>query len=811
MRPRYAMDKETTQKGDDCKRDTLSFWLKWIKIAKKDPKAKAHRENSKDAWNEYENTESDKGLDIANLQRTTSHSYPIYWASSKIIEPAFFSRLPKLVTRRRFDIDDPIAALGGTIIERLGTYAVESTDFDDVMRSAVGDFIHADKATTQVVYEADFEDVEERHDLAPIDDEVYLDEEGEVYEGEILQDDLGFFYIETVQRPINQKVYITSLCYDEILHTPDAKNESEIKEKAYYFKLSKDEAIKRFGEDICKKVNWKKLTEKDEDNNEVVSDSTEEYLEGYECWSKVNKTIYFVSDQLVDEFLDVVKDDPYGLDGFFPSPRFIISSKPSKSLYPKAAYVHCRRNIEELHKITDRVYDLIEGIRRRALVAGGNEELIAALNDLDAGEFVVMPNLQSIVEKGGIQNLIFYIPVQELVSAIGELQSLDEKFKNDFYEWFGVPDILRGVSDPIETLGAQQIKQNSAHDRFKESKKLVQRLARDSIEMMVDLMLGTFSDEKIAKIVGFQFMPTEDQSQFGQALDMVRNDDERNIRIEIETDSMNFVDQGLRAYQMQQATQTVTTGMREIAQTAEIDPDFARVSVTAVLHALETMMPAGKEFSQSIHQVSQKLFDKMDNPPPPAPPPPDYEGLKLQIQSQDMQLKQQVAMADAQRKNKELAQKDFELQVKLQESSRKVNQEETRIALDAAYQDFTMQMEAFDAKIKQAELGIEQYKARVLATEAMLEETRLAKEQEVAAVNALIESQNIATERMLNQQSQMQIPAPQVQVNIQQPKIKRRTIRPIYDQFGQIESMEATEETDGIDIERPLQLPPIEG
>jgi hypothetical protein len=556
------------------------------------------------------------------------------------------------------------------------------------------------------------------------------------------EENQGYFGIEIDEIPVNQKVFATHLPYDEVLHTPDAKSESEIKAKAYYFNLSSEEAKDRFGEDVSKKIHWKsnKTTKRSEEKDrETESEDTHlnnapgSYVEGWECWCEETGYVYWVSNQYVEGFLDE-KKNPYGLQGMFPSTKFIIGSKPSKSMYPTPNYIHVMPTISELHKLQNRIFNLITGIRRRALVDGANEELIYALNSLQGGEFVAIENLQSIIEKGGIENLVYWVPVQELVQAIGELQALDEKFKNDHYEWFGVPDILRGTTDPIETATSQEIKQSSAHDRFKFAKKQVRVLARDTIEMQIDLMLGMYSDEKIMRLVGFEFMTPMEQSVFPAALQFLRDDDERSIRIEIETDSMSFLDEQFRAQQMNIAIGTVTQGLQHISQTAQISPDFAKVGLHTLLMGLEVISPGGKDFQGGIKQAVDALIDQIENPPEPPPPPPDYEMMKLEIEGNK-------AVAQMQAKYRDLDQKQLKIHLNDKDSEQENALKSFEFQLDSKVQEFMMAMEGQRVMIEQQRVQIEEFSAQMQASESQMEEYRLAKEVDTKTLEVLVAGQ----------------------------------------------------------------------
>lgn len=707
---------DTIQKNE---RTTPDFWRRWIKSAEK--AAEEHWEKSRVAWAEYENRGAIEGSEV-------KRGYPIYWSSCKTLEPAFYSRTPKITTERRFDINDDVASTACLIVERLGKYLVDSCDFDAIMQAAVADFIHADKSTLQLLYEHDEESINSRVDLTQSYPE-YLQGDGKPWTGEVMQDATGFFGTAIDAKPINQKIYLTACRYDEILHTPDAKSEEEIREKAYYFFMNRDEAEKRFP---GKNINWKSKREgagRNADHDRDRVESVGEYIEGWEIWSKPEKKVYWMSNQCQDGFLDE-RDDPYKLTRFFPSPPFIIGSKPSKSLYPTPIFWQVAPLLEELHTSADKISRLIHGIRRRAVVDPSLEDLVFALESLEAGEFVVAKNFASIVEKGGVENLIWYIPVQELVQAINELTVLQEKFKNEFFEWFGVPDILRGATEAVESASAQQLKAESAHDRFKWQKKQIAKLAEGGIQQMVDLALGIYSDEKLAECTGAQFMPPAHQQRFPAALELLRSDVATNIRISIETDSMSFVDEQLRSHQANQAVQTITQGLKEISQMIQISPQAAAVGLQALLLTLDTM-PAGKKFQDDVKQTLEALIEQAKQPPPEEPPPPDYQMMMIQIEQQKVQNDGMKAQLENQNKQRELERKEYELQLKSGTETAGMQLKQYQAQTEEVMQRFLAELEA-------QRVAIEQFKAQMAARESEMEEIRLAREVDAKTYEAAV-------------------------------------------------------------------------
>jgi hypothetical protein len=592
------------------------------------------------------------------------------------------------------------------------------------MFAARGDFIHADKATVQVVYDAQVK--KERVALTPTEDGGYYEDGADQpFDGEVLEDpETGeAFYEREVAE--NQEIRLVPICFDEVLHTPEAKSQDEIRDIAYRFSMSKDECIERYGEEKCKNLPWKQLKDSEEEGRrERREDTAELYIEGWEIWCKRSRKVYVVIESHA-EFLDV-REDLYGLRNFFPSPAFIIGSKPPKSLYPRPAYVHLSQTIDQLHMSYARVFELIQGVRRRALVDGANPDLLVALNSLDSGEYIAVQNLQQIVEKGGLANMILYLPVQELVSAVNELLQLRQVFDDLFSQWFGVPDILRGVSDPQETAEAQGLKAGSAHDRFRCQKRQIAQLARDAVEMMLDLALQVFDDQKIASICGYQYLDPEDQQRFPDALALLRNDEERIIRLDIETDSTSFMDERLRQERRNVAAQAVMGGLKEVAAMAQNSPGLAAVAMQAVSYSLDGL-EGGREFEDEFKQNVQGLVQQMMNPPQ-QPPPPDYEQMKLQVKTQELQLKQmelQMKQMTAQREQDRL---DFQAQMQAQDEAHQRSIEERMVAVA----EFNSQIGAQEAVVEENRLMIEATKP----PEPKAEAPKAAKEPSTVIVNA---------------------------------------------------------------------------
>jgi hypothetical protein len=185
---------------------------------------------------------------------------------------------------------------------------------------------------------------------------------------------------------------------------------------------------------------------------------------------------------------------------------------------------------------------------------------------------------------------------------------------------------------------------------------------------------------------------------------------------------MSFVDEQLRAQQVNQTVSTVTAGLKQVAEMIEVSPEAAAVGLQALLLTLDTM-PAGKEFHDEVKQTLEQLIEQAKQPKPDKP---DLKMLKIEIEQQKVQMEGQKQQLEAQAKWRELDRKDAELQLK-------AGTEQFQLQL-------TEQLETFLAQLEAQRVQIEQFKAQMQARESEMEEIRLAREVDVAAYQAAVET-----------------------------------------------------------------------
>lgn len=776
---------------------SITFWLHQLEASKN--AAKDHKDDSKKAWEEYLGIATDDATIKTKVAVPFENArYPIFWASVRTIQPALYSRTPIPVSEPMFaDAQDTVAKKACGKLERLATYLMRCCPFDRVQYAVRDDFIMTGKATPRVCLDSYIsENVAEK--VFYTEGQIGQDENGQPIMGYVnaegqpledtstlMTDETGSFFVESMQETLERVVSeLLPVRFDEILHTPNARHWEEIDWIAYRTLQTKQDVEDRFGKDIAEAIPYSdQVAQAAHDTPEVLPTK---YAKIWEIWDKRKKQVYWVCDGWNEKILDT-KDDPYELECFFPSPPFILGTVGPDSLYPRPDYIQLRPLINQLHGMARRLKTLVLAARRRFIYDASITELDAvAAGTSEAEGVAVSMYQQQIVDKGGLENVVQWFPLEPIVAAIQQMTEVMNQYQAAFNEMYGIPDILRGVTDPQETAAAQQMKGRFLSLRFSAVQREFQRIVRDSIELMCDLALKKFPEDKLEEIMGVRFDPPEDQKLFPQMLLLLKDDVERKVRINIQTDSTITMNEDAQSAQSNELMKTLLDGIQGVANVRQVAPEMAPVAA-ASLEYLVNSMRDGKKISDKLGAA----INQMLNPQPPqGPPPPDYEMLKIQqaqsqtaadfqvesgrntLQSQQAQmtyiLESNKAMNDIRVRMSELQLKAQELQIEAQKvgvmgqkvvvdgqnaaaanqvAGQKTMVEGQKVGVDAQHKQARLSLEAqaqaFSQNMDALMMQLEQQKVRLDETEKYMTEARLQKESELE--QARLEEDSVRT------------------------------------------------------------------
>jgi hypothetical protein len=260
--------------------------------------------------------------------------------------------------------------------------------------------------------------------------------------------------------------------------------------------------------------------------------------------------------------------------------------------------------------------------------------------------------------------LIEFSPIEPIVNAIVVLtQALRDKMQA-LYENTGLSDIIRGSSNPNETLGAQKIKAGFAGTRLQTDQDEVARYASEILQVRAEIIQKHFdvktiiersnimrtadAQDKIDKATG-QSIPGSG-AQFVQQAAAMLKEKGSEFRVSVKADSIAIKDYAaLKA----ERTETLTALGGFLAQTAPLVPAFPPLG-PFTLKASQWLLASTKgsqqleaDFDQMVAQATEMAKAAMQ-PKPPLPPDPKViaEGKKAEAQVKTAEIGVQKAGID---------------------------------------------------------------------------------------------------------------------------------------------------------------------
>jgi hypothetical protein len=685
-------------------------WLKEIELVKNSKAQKAFEKTGEKILKIYKN-HAEKSDDPESPSKVM---FNVLWSNVQVLCPSLYSRMPKIVVERRFKDSDPVGRLAAQVAERCTSFnlATQQDRFNYAVKAAVMERLLPGRGQVWVRYDAQFSPQVDENG------EDCCDEDGTV--------------IKQLE-PNSERVVIDPLNWMDYFESP-ARNQYEVRWRSKRAFMTRQKLVERFG-DIGKKVDLSH-SPGGTTKNKKLSDEEAEFLlqaEVFEIWCSETKKVYWVSEGYKEGCLDV-QEDTLRLKDFYPCPLPLLATTTTDSTYPTPDYRIYERLADELDYVTKRISSLVECIRFVGATAASFNEDVKNVLKLQDGELWPIQNWATWAEKGGFGGAMDWLPFDKCVAAIQPLMQYQEKLLIQIHEITGIPDIVRGASDPTETLGAQQQKAHWTVVKIAEKQGEVQRFCREIIAKMAEIIFepGLFSDETIWLMAGGAQMPPEDQQLFQNALELLRSDRLRTFRVDIETDSTIAVDEDQDKKARMEYLGAINQVLGNIQNVMQFRPELVSPMIESALfatRAFRTGRPLEGAWEQALQQVEDNDAMAAQNPPPP---PPDYEGQKLAIQSQELQLKGQ-----------ELEMKNEIEGQKLQIEWAKVSDKQQAAMMDAQIEQVKQQFSQF---VESQRLELEKYQSQMTLAEKLQEERRLAAENQIEGMKLQLEAAKLRGE-----------------------------------------------------------------
>ena len=450
-------------------------------------------------WDLADKAESDwreeveKVWELYKSKKPADNTFNILWSNTETLCPATYNSTPKPDVRRRFRDADPTGKVAATVLERTLTYELDQNDFDHTIQNTVLDIWIAGRGIAREKYEPKFASIEP---VETEDDWLKTDEEP----------------TETPQEEIaDEKVPSVHVQWDSFRHGP-GKTWDEVTWIGFEHCFTYGDVVRQFGEEFAKLVSFSEAPIETRGQDKDVR-SLYKTAKFYEIWDKTTRQCLFIAPCYKQAPAHQV-DDPLNLEGFWPLPRPAYAIKDTTSLVPQIPYKKYEQQAKELNRVTRRINKIVDALKVRGAYSAHLSEVKKIIEAGD-NDMIAIENASEIANMGGLDKAIWLMPIDRLVQVLEGLHVSREKIIQSIYEITGMGDIMRGVSNPHETLGAQQLKSQWGSLRIQNVQRELQRFIRDLLRIKAEIISQNFQAETLEAMTGIQ-LPTDQEKQMLQ-------------------------------------------------------------------------------------------------------------------------------------------------------------------------------------------------------------------------------------------------------------------------------------------------------
>jgi len=734
-------------------------------------------EKAFNGWNEKIDRIEKLYADEAMLKRDNNESeMKVFWANMEVLNPSVFSRQPIPVVAAKFKSRKPIVQKASEVLERCLASSFEADDIQGTMKLVRNDFTLSARGVpwVRMEIEGDYECVKIEH-----------------------------------------------LSRRDFAHGP-ARKWKEVPWTGRRAFLTKKEMRERFEQFSGSLYLEAQYTTKGTGEKEDEDKSVEKKAVVWEFWHKVLGVVCWHSPGL-KQVLDITNEPPLNLKGFFPCPRPAYGTLVPGTLKPIPDMAYYADQLEEINSLTNRISALSEIVKLRGFYSAGNDELKTAIESAIARtdpNAVLIPISNVGHLGGGLAEALVWMPLDQIINALQALVLMRKQLIEDVYQITGLSDIMRGATDPNETLGAQQLKTQYGSIRVREKQEELVRVARDLARITGEIISEQFSIQTIKAMAQYDEAPlqAEIEQQMGQIREQVarlqtdpqmmqaaqanpqqaqqimgqvnqamqklqstitldaivqllKDENIRPFVLDIETDSTIMPDENAAKQRATEFLGALGTALAQLIPMVQGQPESAEFAGEVIKFAVSPFR-AGRSLDQAIDDFVEKMKQTAAQPRPN----PEQEKLQAEMKRKEAEAAEKAAdrQAESERKAEELRMKQAEHGMKMQQMQAdrdaKIQDRDFQREIATEKRGFdqenhqrNMETRKGDIQMKRAEKGLpteEVEEMQAQATIAMLQQT-------VEAVTAMADAvsqgqQALATSLQQLADSQEQMAAAQV-------------------------------------------------
>lgn len=638
---------------------------------------------------------ADKIINIYLDKRTdgelNDNKFNLFHANTNILISALYSRIPHPEVNRRFpDYEDQVSRVAALILERALKYEL-STDnyFDQVAKNVVFDRLVPGAGVAWNRYDAEINELSVSNNDFDNPEATHIEE-----------------VIEDEQTPID---YVH---WKDFLFSP-ARTWSEVRWVARRVYFNEDQVEGRFGEDSLSKIAAATSSPSNAINSIEPQNTVLKEYEIWEIWDKTSMKVYWLC-RNASSILDK-QEDFLGLQGFFPCPKPLLAATSTSNLIPVPDYVIVQDQYQELNKINGRISKLTDALKVVGLYDASSDGVKRMLSEGTDNEMIPVKNWAGFSEKGGVSGQVDWLPLDQVIETLSQLQNIREKVKAQIYELTGISDIVRGASNPFETATAQTLKSTYATIRLQTLQHEVADFISALIHRKATLMCRFYEPQRLLERCGQ--LNQIDMQFVAPALQLLKDDFHSLFRINVTVDSLAMPNWELEKQTKTQFLSAVGGYLEKAVQVTQAAPQIADLVLELLRYGI-TGFKAGREVEGVINQKITELRQQQLQQRQQAatqPPKPSPEEMKFQQENakfqQDMQIAQAKMQLEIQKLTSENERARNENYIRMQELSQSM--EKDRRNYELAQQKYAVEVHRTEANlaIERQQAATEQFKA----------------------------------------------------------------------------------------------------
>jgi hypothetical protein len=565
-------------------RESAQRWEKELNAAKKE--LRRFHDASKKINRKYLDTRGDTMNDS-----DSAYKLNLFWSNVQVLKASLYAKPPRVDVSNSFkDSEDDISRVAGNILERMLNHSVEkdNSDFQTAAQQGVSDYLIIGLGQIWYRYEV----------------ETAMQTTEPVMDPQTGQE----LVPATEYEAITFEDCLTDYVFWEDFWWSPARTWEEVRWVARRVYMNREQLIKRFGKAIGGRVPINKQ-KKNADASQPQNDPWEK-AGVFEIWDRTTKKVYWHvlgMDVVCDE-----TDDPLKLEQFFPCPPPLISNLTTSNVMPRADYQLVQDQYDQIDELTTRITYLT----RAAKVVGVYDKATPAIGRIFTegmeNQLIPVDNWAAFAEKQGIKGAMDLVDTSLIAKTVADLTEQRDILIAKLYEVLGIGDIMRGMSNPDETLGAQQLKAQFGGSRLQFKQLEIGQWVAAGQRIRAQIICTHFQPQTIIERSNIGNSPDAPLAQ--QAIEYLKKDATKRYRITVESETMALVDWAQERDSRVQFMEAVGGFVQAVTPLIGASPQSAPVVLQMMKWGL-----GGFRVGKEIETVLDKAIAEASKPAQPAP------------------------------------------------------------------------------------------------------------------------------------------------------------------------------------------------